>query len=399
MALSAELNGEFPSVGVVVALEEPNPSVEVWTVTIFARVGGIWVRVGDPIRTNPARIPLAGPRVVAVGYLPGADSWRAEAIGGTETGRRLFVQGTQVAPLSFVGTWNLDDPSANGEAGGGAQGNALLWNVTRGDAKTWPEVMAAVSGSTAPLTIFVDQRPGDPPLIIPAGTHQMNGARMQAVGFGDPSVNRVECSVGAVLRNMTAIGGSMTLVSVSNAAVWSNDSNNVGSAPAIYLVDFAAVLRNEGTAPMIDLPAAPDPLSFAVLGVLNAGLDSTGASIVRLGSGGTLLLVTRDGGDGITPVVVEGPVGATAIFRSDGSTAPPIYPLPLFFGTFYNYPIGFNGGGGPAALRPVGVFDPLPDGVQYYDREIAPGPGLPIWWWQGDLPPAQGWYDAAGGPR
>jgi len=279
-----------------------------------------------------------------------------------------------------------DTPETPGEGG------ALVWSPAgRGDCRTFSEAYDAVQASKAPIRLYVDQRAGDPPLIVPAGRYEFRGGGFWAYGFGDPFLNEIDCEPGTLFRNLYN-SGATKLVSNQATPLLENDSTNPGSSPPIYILRDGAMLRNDHpTSALVKV----GPAGFAFLGILNSGGMDTGC-FADLAPGEVLGIATQGSEPNIGPGTVKGALGSICGLLQGGNITVPIAAtlFPGFLGTLVNLPSQQDGGSGATAYRPSSLFGMVPSGCMYFDTTL----GIPVWWTGPDSPTPNIWIDATGAP-
>lgn len=275
----------------------------------------------------------------------------------------------------------------------------ILWSPAgRGDAASWQDVMKIVQASqrSGSIEIEVLQEPGDPPLIIPPGTHDLGiGAEIVCPRNGDPTPNAITVQDGATIRNLWNIEGACGLIfQNSQPNAWQNDPTAPGQPP-VYRVGLNATIVAAGTAPII----ATDPVNpDFVVAVLFGGsfLSLSGQPWLLVGQAAVCLLVAFDltqPSQPLDPNMVQSLGGAAVLVFEHDDT--PTYPflMPGFAGSILNAPFGVSGGSGPSSFRPFPFGPALSDGCMYYENAAAiPHPPKPIWY---DLGTGQ-WVDATG---
>lgn len=249
-------------------------------------------------------------------------------------------------------------------------GSAITWG-TGGDAESFDDVMVRVEAAKVPLSIF--QIPGTH--VIPANSsrYEMNGSIFTKVSpTSDPGAIAIED--GAVLGNL--IGGLANGVRVEAACstpCFELDDPDGGAPRFMFLGPFGGTLINNGSAPMFDFPAG----SFTIFGcIVGGGFFGNTAPVFALGAGATC----------IHAAIGSGPTYVGDWASGDGSTVLAVYhsgialdngpgsflPLPAsFLGSAQNAAIGTDGGSGPTAYRPVGLFAPTPIGCKYWDMTVG----------------------------
>jgi len=281
-------------------------------------------------------------------------------------------------------------------------GQSILWSPAgRGDVTTFYQALAIVQASKAPTRIYVDQRAGDPPLFVPAGRYEMHGGGFSCSGFGDPSVNAIQCDRAVTFRNLYNIGPTKLIgqnrrtVFIDEGPLLENDSTNPGSSPPIYILREGATLRNNGSdGAMIDI----GPAGFAFLGILNSGGVENGdalGSFASLAPGEVFGIATQGSEPNIDTHTVRGGPGSVVGLLHGGNIPAPISAAlftPFFTGTLVNLPSQQDGCSGATAYRPSGVLGPIPSGCMYFDTTL----GIPVWWTGPDSGTPNIWVDATG---
>jgi hypothetical protein len=262
-------------------------------------------------------------------------------------------------------------PSAAPSLGSGA----LVWRPDGlGNVRTWAEVMAVVSVSKAPITVYVPQ-----PIItysIPAGNYNTKGLNFEAP-FNPNAIVTVQIEDGALLRNLGGIGGAMVLRGASNATCLAYD----GDFGFLRLHSFARI-SNSTVTPMLQLTAGN------TLAVYFEELAAADGPIVNA-TGGILGILVSEQALEIADDFATGSAPAAVGYIHDGSIT---FPALVGFGSTVNLPMGQDGGYGPFAFRPVGLFQPVKTGCAYWDTSLLPAPGKMIWY------DGTQWVDATGAP-
>lgn len=283
------------------------------------------------------------------------------------------------------------------------EGGGLLWSPAgRGDAMTWDDVMVAITASNVPLSIYTEQRAGDPGLTIPAGRYECKGSLITSENLGDDALDMIVCARGVLLRNLKLSGAvglqgnNLRSFISDDGPLLDNDPSVPRSSPPIYIVREGAQYINNGTGPLVDIPAGMG----VVLGALNGGGFSNGTlsgSFAHLSAGQVVILAAS----GLTPQfdtnTVTGDAGAGLVALDHSGNVPvPIAPalFPLFTGTVTNAPQTQSGCSGATAFRPGGLLGPTPSGCMYFDTTI----GKPVWWTGPDSATPNIWVDSTGAP-
>jgi hypothetical protein len=267
--------------------------------------------------------------------------------------------------------------------------------------------MAAVRSNerSGASVIEVSQQTGDPPLVIPAGTHYLgeDGAIIVAPKNGDPTINTIQIQDGAVLRNLWLPTGPLVLeFNNSSPNAWVNDPIEV-TQPPVYRVGVNAVVVAAGTAPIVQTHDS----GLAVIALAGGSFRSdSGQPFIMCGTtaaafGFTLLVVFDqiNPSQPLDPAMVQTPalaVGTALILEHDGGIAFP-FAMPSFAGAIINAPFGTCGGSGASSFRPIAPFGPpsqLSTGCMFFETSGASHPPpFPIWY-----DGAGGWVDATGTP-
>lgn len=255
-----------------------------------------------------------------------------------------------------------------------------------GDAETWAEVMALVSGSKAPTDIFITAN-----LAIPPGVYDMRGSRFIA----NPIVNQAVISLadGAQLVDLASVAGQLILEANGTGLVvpltWSVWSGG-GGLPAILILDFNGVLRNLGSAPMIEVP---DNKFFVIAFLANGTLLKVGAGAIINAGASSVVIVGAFGGSSAMPDGwLTGPASASCLYQNGAGASPSPLPVNAGFagGTVQNLLDGTSCTG--PATRPMNPFGGnLPVGASVFDQSLGLT-GKPIWW------DGTQWVDATGAP-
>lgn len=250
----------------------------------------------------------------------------------------------------------------------------ILWNAVRGNARTWDDVMNLVRRSDTPSRIFVRQLPGDPALVIPANAvpgdrYDLRWSSFVSAVFGDPTANAIQGAAGARLKNVGASAGSLALVGGEDAFL-ENDPLSAGSPP-IYVFDLGSFLSGNG--PNGSAPIVVPDNGFAVLALNEGGAQSQNAlaSILRLGTNATALVIVPTGLADIDPTLLAGGPTALAVLQHAGQLRFPLPAMPLFTGMLLNAPMGETGGAGPTLFRPIPFNGPVAVGCRYWDTDLA----------------------------
>lgn len=250
----------------------------------------------------------------------------------------------------------------------------IFWNATRGNARTWTDVMNRIGRQTAPSRIFIDQQIGDPPLVIPANAipgdrYDLRWSSFLSSQFGDPTFNLIQGAAGARLANIGPLSGSVALVGGTDGFL---ENAPLGpSSPPIYVATLGAYQGINGPNGSANI-LVPDN-GFAVLALEGGGAISLNplASVVRLGANATLLLIAINGTGGFDANVLAGDASGVLILEHDGQLPFPLPPFPLFAGTELNAPLGEVGGAGPTSFRPITFNNPVAVGCRYWDTSLA----------------------------
>jgi xanthosine utilization system XapX-like protein len=259
-------------------------------------------------------------------------------------------------------------PSSFGSGG-------LVWRPDGlGDVRTWAEVMAVVSALKAPLTVYVPQP--SPAYSIPAGNYDTKYLNFEAPRNPNAIVT-VQIEDGALLRNLSGIGGAMILRGASNATCLAYD----GDFGFLRLHELARI-SNSTVTPMLQLTAGK------TLAIYFEELAAADGPVVNA-TGGILGILVSEQALEITDNFATGAAPATVAYIHDGSIA---FPALAGFGNTINLPMGQDGGYGPLGFRPQGLFQPVKTGCAYWDTSLLPAPGKMIWY-NGTV-----WVDATGTP-
>lgn len=295
--------------------------------------------------------------------------------------------------------------------------NPLVWRPDGlGDVRTWAEVMAEVSQSIGPVTIYCPQEDAGVVYIIEPGpppdapvVWNMKGSQLVAPLVPHDAI-KVQIRRGATLLDLAEISGGIRLQTNKQSIA---GGGAVDDPPALtftptpgaavtFAVSRGAEIKNlsSATAPMLLVPATGDEfyLAFSELGT--ASLEGPYPTVVAP-AGALLRVVALSGGLSLDTYQTAGWIGsdpaATVSWVHDGSMAfPPSFWTgyhPFNAGTNVNQPTGQGGGMGPLAYRPIFQDGGPPSvGCMYLATDyavIAPN-GSPIWWDGTD------WRDAAG---
>lgn len=233
--------------------------------------------------------------------------------------------------------------------------------------RTFRDVYAAITETRlagSVLTVILDRMSFDEPeFIVPAGRWIIGDTAVTSKSYGNPALNLLTISDGAVLVDPGIPFRSVAIRSASSQPVLEFTTDSEVSPPIIGL-ELGVVVQNNGTAPCYVCP----PGKFVVLALLG-GQVLTGdhnQPIVALGSGSQCLLRITAVADSIDPHIISGPADATLIVQHDGECSWPLS-FPDFLGTIVNQPIGLVGGAGPTSFRPA---TPMP-GCMYYDTDVG----------------------------
>lgn len=240
--------------------------------------------------------------------------------------------------------------------------------------------MAFVDASNAPLNIYVRGN-----ATIPPGVYSMKGS-----GFiSDPiiSANVISMADGAQLVNLGFVEGQMFLVANATALTPIVENDAPPGAPNALILRFNAILQNNGTIPMIEVPTG----MFFVLGmVLNATLLPSTAPIINANGAGSTIIAGVLGAASIGNDWATGPVGSVLLYQNLGGAPSPLPTNAGFFGTtIQNIIVGASCTG--PATRPFNPFGALPIGATVFDQSLGTT-GKPIWW------DGTQWVDATGAP-
>jgi hypothetical protein len=279
------------------------------------------------------------------------------------------------------------------------RGSGLLWAPGGGgDAKTWADVMTAVSQAAAPVPVyFRPSAPGVPGQIPPTPSgamYDLHGSMLLSEKLGDNSQTIVNMQDGAGLRNLYGLINAIKLVGNPTLGPCLEFDPLPGS-PAIVTGQRGGVFQNNGTRAMWDVA----PGGFVVPAFIQNGGYVNGtnnAPFIGLGTNAVAFVQAYDvspefigdqlvSGDGTTKV---------GLAQNGSFFFPSATPLVGFTGAFYNIPLTLLGGSGVTACRPnvpMG-FGTLKPGTQYFDTQLATP--IPIWW------DGAQWFNGAGvGPQ
>ena len=255
--------------------------------------------------------------------------------------------------------------------------NRFSWSPAgNGDLKTWEQVAQRIADCKTPcsITIMLGES-----YSIPASDEKWelkNSVFETAVGAG----TEIEIEDGATLRDCGGGVGPVVFKGFSsNEDHPSFDYTLFGAnplgGPGVLLLQFGAVLKQQGTSPMVIVP----PDRMVVLAARYSSPFDPGSlpnqQIVKLNGTAILLLTTI----GTSPNIPDDSIGGDALsiigVQHDGAGKYP-YNQSAFNGSVANLPLGANAGAGPTSFRPAGGFGPIPDGCYYYDLTLR----KPLWW-------------------
>jgi len=269
------------------------------------------------------------------------------------------------------------------QAGGGAGATqSILWDsLGGGDATTWAEVMAFVAASLAPITIYVNND-----ATIPVGTYEINGATFVA----DPIIasKTITLADGAVLNNLGKIYGQLVLRGTQTGGPCLTFDAASGGSPNILILEFNGVLQNDGTGPMIEVPAG----AFFVVSFVSNGtyLSGGGQPHVNLGAA-AVFIIGSFGISSLTNDFLTGPAGSSLFYQNLGGFPSPLPTNAGFLGTTVQN-ILFGVSCLNVANRPFNPFGgPILIGTMVFDQSLGVT-GMPIWW------DGTQWVDATGAP-
>jgi len=285
--------------------------------------------------------------------------------------------------------------------GGGASGHGgILWKPAGGgDARTWADVMGFVNATECPFPIYVDDpTPGN--LLIPLGTYDLHECWFERPRL--PFQDVVTMQTGAVLRNLRRIVGSVVLQGNPTTAQCLVFDPPAPGFPSVIFAELSAQYQNMGTRPMIDCPPVGGGPAIVFVSIDDGGykLGNPATSFIGITAPGAACICgVRDQATNIDPTFISGPVGSILAYQQAGGgvTFAQLGTLPLFGGTLLNAPVTTLGGSGPTSFRPTTVFGTPLIGTMYFDTDLAPPNGKPIWF-VGNPPSATGWVDATGAP-
>lgn len=270
------------------------------------------------------------------------------------------------------------------------QAAGISWRPSGGgDASNWPEVMAIVGRVRAPVPIWLMEPGGAYTIPAAAEPYQMHGSWLQAP-FGAPQNQVVIAADGVQLLDLSRMEGGLILQGNNTALPLLTFSPLPIGTPQVFLTQYASLLQNQGTVPLIEVEDG----GFFVFGGLFGGGNTAGSPtgrLLRLGAGANLL-VTVNNGINLEPDSIIGAAPSFWAIQSDGSIDyfQSVATQSLFTGTVLNAPIAKQGGAGPTSFRPTPFISPLPQGLTYVDTTIVPP--RPIYW-DGAI-----WTDASGAP-
>jgi len=236
-----------------------------------------------------------------------------------------------------------------------------------GQARTWDEVYAAILAALSAgslLTVIGDRRDNsEPQLRIPPGQWLLGSTSITSKRFGNPAINTLYISDGAVLVDPGGVFKSVEIVAEGTAPVFAF-TNVTNNNPPVFVLDTGGVGRNDGTAPCYVVP----PGQTGVLALLAAGIEPglNGAPVMSMGVGSTIILRLTNGVQVLDPNVISGPPGSTMIVSHDGTVRFPLT-FPSMFGTVINEPLGIVGGAGPTSFRPANPCT----GCQYFNTNLG----------------------------
>lgn len=253
--------------------------------------------------------------------------------------------------------------------------------------------MTAVDASKTPLSIW--GTPGETHEIPPGSqAYDLKDSKfVMNVGNNQDALFNIQD--GATVLNLAGLHGSFQVVGNSTNPLtppldWTSFHDGSGD-PALFIMEFGAQIRNEGSVPMM---IVPDNCFLIFASLYGGGIAQSvipPAPVISMGDNSILLLTCVASSIELQLDFVSGPATANIGGQHDGCLAPPPPGgLPSFFGSIFNLPFAIAGGAGPTTFRPQGAFGPLRHGLQYNDTDL----NLPIWW---DAI-AMGWYDADHNP-
>jgi hypothetical protein len=242
--------------------------------------------------------------------------------------------------------------------------------------QTWEQVMAAVASSQTPLTIWIDRVAGDPPLTVPPGVYEMKNATIIGRQLDALDEKIIILADGAVLRNLRQLSGSVGLLGNPTAAPCLEWDPISPFEPPVLLLSEGAVFSNAGTHAMVDVTAG-----FVLVNVNRGGYIAPpvpAAPGIALADGSMLILFVLNGVQQLDDTFLGGTAASVLLLASDGTLPLPLPALPMFAGLTLNAGGSAAGGGGPTALRPLGIIPgtELSVGTTFYDTTIV----KPVWW-------------------
>lgn len=272
--------------------------------------------------------------------------------------------------------------------------NFLSWIPSGGgDVRTWAEVMQVIDSINSPLDIWL--KLGEI-YNIPANSlpYNMKNSRFMAILGSNCDVN---IENGATLLDCAGCQGPVVFIGNSTNPLYPSFDYSLfatGASAAVFLGQYGGYLRQLGTSPMV---IVPDNNFFVFAEEYGGGIDSgsiPGQEIIRLGNF-CVILITQIGVTGqYTANCITGPASANMGIQHDGCGIAPT-PIPNFLGNIFNIAFGRDGGAGVSAFRPLPIFSPLIDGLNYWDTTVNKA-----LWWGTPLPPnppsPPSWMDSFG---
>lgn len=251
---------------IVVALDEPDGSLNVWLVTVKAKIGTDFQRVGAQFETIAPGLSLqGGERVIALASLAGVTEWQVTAVtaANAQPGSLEVTAGPEalnvppplyivegvpvpVPPLPVAGPQNIAYVAT--AANGGNNATAEVGNITR-PFSTFAGALSALGG------LPVGQRP---PVIMAAG-----GVYNEVVnvGAGAPLNGLVMIADGEVTVDSTGIGDALVISGATLAECQAFQS---------FTMQGKWILRASG-ANAINIQGLPDPTGSVHMGDAKVG--------------------------------------------------------------------------------------------------------------------------------
>lgn len=264
----------------------------------------------------------------------------------------------------------------------------IAWSPSgAGSAKTFTDVEAIVETSLTPNTVYLT----DSNTTYLFGTVDMKGGNFSA-SAGNADSRILSIPDGAIVRNLGAqifgvgaFNGAMKVQFNSTGVDAPLQFDTAGPPQNFAPFEFGGgtLMENLGTRAVIDIPpAAPDSLLvFIVQNNAAIGPGAGLAPIVSMGAGSNCIIAMNNNINAtLDPGWIVGDATNFVAFLTDGGFDFSLVAswVGIAACAKANQPTGLDGGSGPTAFRPMGLFGPLASGVRYFDTDLVPP--RPIYW-------------------